>query len=216
MSELRPFPVVLENGETATMYATARFLDDRQERLIRMKDGREFLVPKSALVPRSDGSFDLRMPPDELGTYDRLRPASAERGQRTTERQQDQRETRDMPEGGSIPVIEEEVEVRKREHEIGRVRIQKSVETREAKLEESLIRREFHVERIPVDKVIDSPVEPWYDGDTLVLPVYEEVLVVEKRLVLREEIRVTRRIEERVEHQTVPVRREHVDVERVR
>jgi uncharacterized protein (TIGR02271 family) len=215
MSELRPFPVILESGETATMYATARFLDDRQERLIRTKDGREFLVPKSALVPRADGSFELRMPPSEMDTQHRFRAQSVEQAQRV-EQEKPRSEARELPEGGSIPVIEEEVEVTRREHETGRVRIHKSVETRETEVEEPLVRREFHIEHVPVDRVIESPIEPWYEGDTLVLPVYEEVLVVEKRLVLREEIRVTRRTEERMERQSIPLRREHVDVERVR
>jgi len=35
--------------------------------------------------------------------------------------------------------------------------------------------------------------ETRYEGDTMIIPILEEVLVVEKRLLLREEIRITRR-----------------------
>jgi stress response protein YsnF len=47
-----------------------------------------------------------------------------------------------------------------------------------------------------------------------VLPVLEEVMVVEKRLMLREEVRITRKREQRSTPHTHTVRREHVEVER--
>jgi stress response protein YsnF len=50
------------------------------------------------------------------------------------------------------------------------------------------------VERVPIDMLVSGP-EPMqhYEGDTLVIPVLEEVLVLEKRVRLKEEVRVTRR-----------------------
>jgi stress response protein YsnF len=44
--------------------------------------------------------------------------------------------------------------------------------------------------------------------------VIEEVLVVEKRLMLKEELHVRRVREETRDRQEIPLRREHVDVER--
>jgi stress response protein YsnF len=66
-----------------------------------------------------------------------------------------------------------------------------------------------------VNRIVEDIPEPHYDGDTLVLPILEEVLVVEKRLILREEVRITPVREEVRDPQTHTVRREHVDVERV-
>ena len=59
----------------------------------------------------------------------------------------------------------------------------------------------------------DTPA-PRYEGDTLVVPVLEEVLVVERRLRVKEELHITRsRVEERYQD-TVPLKAERVEVER--
>jgi uncharacterized protein (TIGR02271 family) len=47
----------------------------------------------------------------------------------------------------------------------------------------------------------------------LIIPVFEEMLVVEKRLVLKEEIRITKRRIEATEQARVLLREEHVDIE---
>lgn len=53
------------------------------------------------------------------------------------------------------------------------------------------------------------------DGRVTVIPVLEEVLVVEKRLVLREELRLRRTISLEEVKQPVDVRRQHAEVTRV-
>lgn len=90
------------------------------------------------------------------------------------------------------------------------------MDSREIPVEEVLRTSDVDIERVPMDRVVTEPVESRYEGDTLIIPVLEEVLVVEKRLVLREEIRITRRVQEHTERKTVPVRSEHIEVERVR
>ncbi|MFD1693079.1 DUF2382 domain-containing protein [Azotobacter chroococcum] len=52
------------------------------------------------------------------------------------------------------------------------------------------------------------------EGDVTVIPVLEEVLVVEKRLVLKEELRVRRVVHEEPHSVPVTLRREQVTVER--
>ena len=71
------------------------------------------------------------------------------------------------------------------------------------------------IRRIKADRVVDGPQQPRQDGNTLIIPVVSEVLVVTKQWVLTEEIHVTR-IEE-VEHveQQVTVNREFAEVERL-
>src|SRR3982751_2082323 len=72
-----------------------------------------------------------------------------------------------------------------------------------------------NVERKAVNRIVDGPVDVRYEGDTTVIPVLEEVLVVEKRLILREEIHITRSTEEVHKPQRVVLRREDVSVERM-
>ena len=116
--------------------------------------------------------------------------------------------------GAVIPVVEEELRVGRRVVETGRVRVTKTVGEREEVVDEPLLREEFEVERVPVGAYVDAPVAPWHDGETLVVPVLEEVLVVEKRLVVREEIRITRRRTEERRPQRVALLSEEVSVER--
>jgi stress response protein YsnF len=52
-----------------------------------------------------------------------------------------------------------------------------------------------------------------YEGDTLVIPVLEEVLVLEKRVRLKEEVRVTRKTHREKSTQRVKLNSEEVSIE---
>ena len=114
-----------------------------------------------------------------------------------------------------IPVAEEHLEVGKREVETGRLRIQKRVSVHEQTIDEPLFADEITIERVAINRVIDAPTSARVEGETTVIPLFEEQIVLQKRLVLREEVRVTKRRIERRAPQTVAVRREEVIVERV-
>jgi uncharacterized protein (TIGR02271 family) len=112
-----------------------------------------------------------------------------------------------------IPVIREELNVTRREVERGGVRVHKRVEEREEVVEQPTFREEVSVERVTIGKPIDQEIGSRQEGDTLIIPVLEEMLVVEKRLVLKEELRITRRRVETTEQARVVLREEHVDLE---
>ncbi len=114
-----------------------------------------------------------------------------------------------------MPIIEERLTVGKRVRETGRVRLQKLVETRQETVDEPLLREEVEVERVPVGEFVDGPVAVRHEGDVLIVPVLEEVLVVETRLRLREELRVTRRRTEVHEPQEITLRSERIEIERL-
>lgn len=120
------------------------------------------------------------------------------------------------PEGDHVvvPLAEETVEVAKRTVETGKVRIVKTVREEQQVYDQPMFREDVEVERVAKEEFVKSAAGPRQEGDTLVIPLYEEVLVVEKRLMLREEIRVTRRRSERVEATPVTVRREEARIER--
>ncbi len=118
--------------------------------------------------------------------------------------------------GGShvIPVVEERLEVGRRSVEKGVVRLRKRVETTDEPVELTHLRREARVERRPVGQIVDEAPSPRQEGNFLIVPVLEEVQIVETRLMLREELVVW--LEERTDVETVQVRlrRETVDIER--
>ena len=114
-----------------------------------------------------------------------------------------------------VPEVEERIRVGRRVRETGRVRVSTQTETETQTVDEPAWRETIEVERVPVGEVVDAQRAPWEEGDVTVVPVYEEVLVVEKRLVLREEIRLTRRRETTHEPHAVDLRRQRVEIERL-
>ena len=91
-----------------------------------------------------------------------------------------------------IPLIEESLAIERRTVETGTVRVRTVLQTREEVARADIYRQAVSIEHVPINREISEVPEPWEDGEVLVIPVVEEVLVVEKRLMLREEIRVTR------------------------
>ena len=91
-----------------------------------------------------------------------------------------------------------------------RVRVETDVAHAECDL--SATQDEIEVQRVAVNAVVDARREPWIDDGAIVVPVYEEI--VERRLVLKEEIRLVRRRAAVHERRTVPLRRERAVVER--
>lgn len=113
-----------------------------------------------------------------------------------------------------IPIIAEQLEVTKQVVESGKVRLMKTVEEHPETVRTALIQEEFDVERIPMDQYVTETPALRIEGDTMIYPVLREVVVVEKRLLLVEEIRVTKRQIETIDEQTINLRREVVTVER--
>ena len=117
----------------------------------------------------------------------------------------------------SFPVMEETLHVDKQRVDTGRgLRLHKTVTEHEHIIDQPLRRDELVVEHVPIGQVVAEGMTPStrYEGETLVVPVLEEVLVVQKQVLLKEEVRITRREREVHEPQTVRLRSEHVSVER--
>ena len=114
----------------------------------------------------------------------------------------------------TIELASEALEIEKREVETGRVRVRKIVHEEEKQVEQLLRRTDVQVERVPLNRVVAEPLEPRYEGDTLVLPVLEEVLVVQKHWLLKEEVRIRRTSVEALHTERVVLRSEEAIVER--
>ena len=116
----------------------------------------------------------------------------------------------------NIPVTQDVLQVGKRLVETGRgVRVHKTVTETVVRIDEPLMQQGLEIEHVPVNAWVEGkvPVQR-HEGDTLVVPVLEEVLVVEKRLRLKEEIRITAKAGTRIASERVTLREEQVDVQR--
>lgn len=114
-----------------------------------------------------------------------------------------------------LPVTEEQLKIEKTKKVTGRVRFHKQVHKREVEVDEPVRWDEVNVQRTPINRYVKEPVRQRQEGDTLVIPVLEEVLVVSKRLKLVEEIRITKREHVGRAHQRFTLRSEEIVVERM-
>ncbi|USX20606.1 YsnF/AvaK domain-containing protein [Oxalobacteraceae bacterium OTU3REALA1] len=115
----------------------------------------------------------------------------------------------------TLPVYQEQLHVDTRLADTGHgVRVHKHVRSHPHQLDQTLWHDELDVRHVPVDRVVNAPPAARYEGDTFIVPVLEEVLVVEKRYRIREELHITRLRHASRHQETVPLRAEHVTVER--
>jgi stress response protein YsnF len=114
-----------------------------------------------------------------------------------------------------IPVVAERAVVRKRKQITGAVRVRTEVHEHTETVEETVATEEIDVTRVPVDRWVDEAVPVRREGDVTIIPVHEEVLVVEKRLKLVAELHVTRRRSSRPVTERLSLRREEAVVERL-
>jgi uncharacterized protein (TIGR02271 family) len=158
---------------------------------VRVANGPQVLVPVSLFALQPDGAYRL--------------PFSF-----------------DMPADGgdarmSFPVLREELQLDKRIVDTGKgVRVHKTVTEDEQVIDQPLLRDELVVEHVLVGAVVAEANLPQtrYEGETLVVPILEEVLVVQKQLRLKEEVRITRHKREVRASQAVKLRVEQVSIER--
>jgi len=114
-----------------------------------------------------------------------------------------------------IPIIEEELHLDERKVTTGKVRVRTVVDVIEDMAKASLEEETVEVKRVPVDRPIDQAPAIRTENGVTIIPILEEVLVVEKRLILKEELHIRKRVT--TEDVEVPVkrRRQRAIVERL-
>ena len=112
-----------------------------------------------------------------------------------------------------VPLAEERLQVSTQPVELGDVRIHKRVDEVEEVVREPLIRGDVVIERVKTRRRVEGPVGPRQEDDWLVVPIVEERLLVQKILVVTEEIRIRQRPVTEVQEIRETLRRERVEVE---
>jgi len=120
----------------------------------------------------------------------------------------------DLEDSGTLPLLSEEIAVSKETVETGRVRVATRTRERDALIDEDLAREHVEIDTVPIGSRIDAMPAVRQEGDTTIIPIVEETLTVERRLVLKEEVRV-RRVRETEHHkETVKLRYQEAVVTR--
>ena len=196
MDDFKPIRVIAKDGVRGTLVAAPAAETDTTHALVQFETGPQMLVPLDALTLQADGSYYfLALSQAELVQEHSLG-------------------TQHKDDPLVLPVIAERVIVEKHTHITGRVRISKAVHEREELVDQPLLRQTVQVEHVPINRVVDSEIPVRYDGDTMIISVLEEVLVVEKRLMLKEELHITQHQEQIHQPQRIVLRSEDITVER--
>jgi uncharacterized protein (TIGR02271 family) len=164
--------------------------------VVRLESGRKVLVSSDALVPQPDGRYYLPLRLAELEDSDGQPYSNAE-------------------EPLVMPVIVEELDVQKRVVETGKVRVTKVVHEQETLVDEPSWHEEVTVTRVPVQRVVDGPIPVRHEDDTMIVSIMEEVLVVEKRLLLKEELHIRKQRVATHQPQHITLRSEEALIERL-
>lgn len=114
-----------------------------------------------------------------------------------------------------VPIVAEALDVEREKVTTGAVRISKRVSEHDVIVDEPVFHEEVEVRRHPVNRTVAEAPPIRQEGDTTIVPVLEETLVVERRLMLREELHIRRVRVESHAPQRVTLKREYADVERI-
>ena len=113
-----------------------------------------------------------------------------------------------------LELAEEQAVVSRRVVAGATVRVATTTSVREQQIDEALSRETIEIERVPVGRVVEATPDIRQEGDVTIVPVMEEVLVVERRLVLKEEVRIRRVRTAEAHRETVRLRFQEATVTR--
>src|SRR5215211_360941 len=117
--------------------------------------------------------------------------------------------------GEAVPLLEEEMRVNKRSVATGKVRVRSVVDTIEEVARAALTEDRVEVTRVPLNREVSAAPPVRTDREVTIVPVMEEVLVVEKRLVLKEELHIRRRVTHEDVEVPVTLRKQRAVIERL-
>jgi uncharacterized protein (TIGR02271 family) len=158
---------------------------------------KEIIAPQSMVMVQEDGTYHLPLSFSELEEH---LPSSDVTGQDT--------------ESNIIPIVQEELVVRKEQVESGKVRLHITTQYQEEAITEPVYQESISIERIPINRVIDTPANIRYEDNKTIVPLMKEVIVVQKQLMLTEEIHISKTRTKSHDTQTVTLRREEVQIEK--
>ena len=92
----------------------------------------------------------------------------------------------------AFPLHAEELSVSRQQ--IAGDTVQVSIVTREGDgvVDEMLNHERVEIDRVPIGRPVDAIPPVRQEGETTILPVVEEIIVVQRRLILKEEVRIKR------------------------
>lgn len=197
--------VIDQNGVRGTLDLTVIPPQGSESRLVlvRFDDGRSAFIDGSAFAENAQGGgYTYPGSFAALTTNEKTETTNAGTSAANVERV-------------VVPILAEELKIARQTVVTGGVRVHKTVQERTETVDQPIFQENIEVQRVPVNQFVQEAPPVRNEGDVMIIPLLEETLVVEKRLVLREEIRITKSSKTLNKPQQVVVRREEATVERI-
>jgi len=192
MRDRRPATVIGKDGLTGVLLDPApRRVKGGEMIRVQLDDGRVVSLPAEIVVAGSDGTYLIPLGPADVEATSADRPGQEE----------------------VIPVLAEELSVDKKPVQTGGVRVNRRVVEHDETIEVPLVKEHVDVRRVLIDREVAGPLPVRRDGGTTIIPIVEEVLVVQKRYQLKEEVHVTRSIRKEVHREQVTLKRQEAAIE---
>lgn len=115
----------------------------------------------------------------------------------------------------AIPVIEEVARIHKEVVETGKVVVRKTVQSETQTVNVPTKHEHVSVEHVPVNRYVDVPPPVRHEGDTMIVPVFREEVVVTTRILLVEEVHIRKQVVTTNTAHQVELRREAISAERI-
>ncbi|HSI32816.1 MAG: YsnF/AvaK domain-containing protein [Phycisphaerae bacterium] len=190
-------PTVLgPDGLRATLLSATPLGPDAE---IQLDTGERLRVPAAMLSGQPDGCYRLALTRSQLSALTLLNS---------------DKNVAQVTQSVTLPVVEEQITVDKRQVETGRLAVRITPQVRREVIDVPVTEQTLEVERVPVGRFVPATEPPREEGDVTIVPVYEEVVVVERRIMLKEEIRIRRRKTQRHERHEIELRSEEAQVVR--
>lgn len=207
--------VIDERGEVGFIDLTLKPQNAASEHLraVRLGDGATVIVTAERLTAVDANNYRFAGSFRDAHRDDAAHPAALH----NTNQQNSAAIDAQMNERGQIvvPLMAEEIHVGKKIVETGGVRVHKTVREEVRTINEPTVREHLDIERVEVNRFVETAPGVRYEGEVMIVPVLEEVVVTQKRLLLREEIRLTRRREEVSIPQQYTLRREEINLAKI-
>jgi uncharacterized protein (TIGR02271 family) len=184
-----PISVTDSTGLQGTAVLLPKSKGENPQVLVNFSGGRQVMVPAALLVSHPNGTFSLPLSLTDLA-------AQADNDAEQV-----------------VPVIAEEIEIHKRAVREGGVRVSKHVHEEVETVDVPLEAEEVEVKRVTVNRPAEGKTQVRYEGSTVIVPLVEEVLTVQKQLIVREEIHITKKSVTTQHSEQVTLRREEVVIE---
>ncbi|WP_181280495.1 YsnF/AvaK domain-containing protein [Aphanothece hegewaldii] len=186
--------IVRNDGQLATVTQRISRMGSPDQLVLSFDDGTSLTIAEDVLIQNEDGTYLI--PLDQTMLTD-MELASLDNNEQIV-----------------VPVIKEELQVTKESVERSMVRVTTKVDSHEEVIDEPLLYEWVSVDRVPVNQLIENIPDVREENGVMVIPIIEEVLVIEKKILLREEVRLTKHKATVRKPQRVVLRSQMVEIER--